>query len=164
MRKVAFAAAFAALTFAGAAAADPVTNVTFSPELQTELEETYGVREGEFLQDSIRRSIENALQRSGADLSRAATIDVTVIDADPSRPTFKELGDTPGLDYFHSIRVGGAELTAVIRDANGTVLSEVEHRRYAHTLNEVSFSHSTWGDARRAIRTFAEKVADAYPS
>lgn len=162
MRTPAFIAALATLAIGGTAVAAPVTSVTFSPEFQTELTEDFGVREGEYLQESIEKSIRDALTRAGVSDAAALSIDVTVVSADPTRPTFQQLGDTPGLDYFGSVSVGGAELTAVIRGANGQVLGNVDHRYYAHSLTEISYASGTWSDARRSIRRFATKVADAY--
>jgi hypothetical protein len=76
----------------------------------------------------------------------------------------QQLAAEPDLDYIRSFSIGGAELHAVLRDAEGNVLTEVDHRNYNQTLSEFHGSPpaTTWSEARRAIRRFAEKVADAY--
>jgi hypothetical protein len=74
----------------------------------------------------------------------------------------QQLSETPGLDYMRSFSIGGAELHATVRGANGQAI-EVSHRRYDHTIEEYNgLPATTWTAAQRAIRQFAEKVADAY--
>ncbi len=72
----------------------------------------------------------------------------------------QQLFDQPSLD-FQSVSIGGAELRAVVRGANGAT-TEVTHRRYNHSLADLGGAATTWTEARRAIRQFAVKVADAY--
>ena len=95
-------------------------------------------------------------------MGNAFQSDWEVINAEPNRPTMQQLTDQPGLDPIRSISLGGAELRAVLRSSDGVVLEEVEHRRFNYTLDELNGAASTWSEARRAIRRFAEKVADAY--
>lgn len=157
-------AAFAA--FAPAALAGPVTlaPVSFSPEFQTALDEDMGAREGEVLREAVTEAVSSALARRGANLGPGGiVVEIAILDADPNRPTMQQLVHTPGLDYGRSLSIGGAELSAVIRGADGAVISEVTHRRYNTDLTDAaSFSLATWSEARRAIRQFAAKVADAY--
>lgn len=164
MRILLAIAAISALALAQPAVAAPVTlaPVTISPALQAEIEDTYGAREAAYLQNEVTRQVSRALARSGANVSASApvTIETAIVDARPNRPTMQQLSDTPGLDMFHSVSIGGAELTAVLRGADGRVLSEVAHERYSTTLAEAGLT--PWADARRAITQFARKVADAY--
>ena len=163
--KFALAAAIGALTFAGAAAAGTVSlaPISFSEEFQTELDDEYGAREGEYLRETITDAVTRALAREGATVASGAplTIEISIVDADPNRPTFQQVTQTPGLDSFRSLSIGGAELHAVLRDASGAVVTEVSHRRYDQTLWDAQGS-STWSEARQAIRGFANRVADAY--
>ena len=166
MRFTTALAGFVALAFAQAAYAAPVTlaPISFSPEFQTELNDELGVREGEFLQRTVHEAVARELTERGATLSAGApvTVEISIVDADPNRPTMQQLADTPGLDAFRSISIGGAELHAVLRGANGQVLTEVSHRRYDQSLEDAIPPTGTWQEARRAIRQFADKVADAY--
>ena len=73
----------------------------------------------------------------------------------------KKLG-VDGKTLRLSISVGGAELRGTLRAPDGQVIGEINHRRYNHNLADLTGAESTWTAARRAIRQFAEKVADAY--
>ncbi|WP_135212176.1 DUF3313 family protein [Vitreimonas flagellata] len=155
-------ASLAALAFASAASAQTATisPISFSPEFQEELTDNYGEREGEYLGEYAQRMVSEALARRGA--SAGVTVDISIIDAQPNRPTFEQLSNRPGLDPIRSISVGGAELHGVIRGADGAVITEVSHERYNHSLSDLTGAESTWSEARRAIRQFANKVGDAY--
>lgn len=165
MRPLGFLVAAAALAFASAAAAGPVTlaPISLSTELQTEMTDNYGDREGAYLQRDIADEVAEALARHGGQVVHSApiTVEITLVDARPNRPTFKQLGDTIGLDYGGSVSLGGAELHAVLRGASGATLGEVHHRRFSYSIEDSSRA-GTWGDARRAIRQFATKVGDAF--
>ncbi|MBL8546336.1 MAG: hypothetical protein JNL81_07715 [Hyphomonadaceae bacterium] len=148
----------AVLAFASPALAD-TTPVSFSPEFQTALEEDLGTREGEVLSTAVSEAIQSELARRGVSNASGA-IDVTIVDADPNHPTFQQLLNEPGLN-INSVSIGGAELRAVIRHGSGQQ-TEVSHRRYNATLADTTGAGTTWTEARRAIRQFAVKVADAY--
>jgi len=159
-------AGLAAFGFSSFAAAETVTlsPVSFSPEFQTELDEDYGAREGAYLSAAVTRAVSDALARRGATVDAGApvTLELAIVDASPNRPTMEQLSQRPGLDYFRSISIGGAELRAVLRGADGAVLQEVTHERRNHALSDLTGGESTWSEANRAIRQFANKVADAY--
>lgn len=157
-------AAALALVQLAPAAAQPVSvaPVSYSPQFQTSLHDTLGDREGEYLSREVNRAITAALARHGVTAGAGGVVvETTIVDADPNRPTFQQLVDRPGLDPMRSISIGGAELHAVLRGADGQVLTEVSHRRYDFTIEDV-FPTTTWSAAHQAIRGFAEKVADAY--
>ena len=81
--------------------------VTIGPELQEKAVETYGVRDVEDLANQLRKDVERELGRSGA--YDGARIELTLVDAAPNRPTFKQLSDTPGLSLA-SFGLGGAKI------------------------------------------------------
>lgn len=166
MRIASLLVGFAAAALAQSAWAAPVTvaPVAVSAEFQTELDDELGAREGDVLRNAVTRSVTAALTRHGATVAANApvTIETTIIEADPNRPTFEQVSHRPGLDLYRSMSVGGAELRAVVRAADGRVLSEVTHRRYNPSFVDLTGGESTWSEARYAIRQFAEKVADAY--
>lgn len=161
------ALAFAQTALAQTAAAETVTigPVAFSPEFEESLREELGEREGLYLQNEIARQVARELAEAGAALgpNGALTLEITLIDADPNKPTLEQLSDRPGLDYSRSISVGGAELRGVLRNANGQVLAEIDHEYNSVDLFQAAtFALTTWQDAQRAIRGFARKAADAY--
>jgi hypothetical protein len=165
MRLVPAFCGLAALALAQSAAAVTVSQISFSPELETELHENYGVREGDVLRRTVEQSIEASLARRGVSMGEGAgSIDVVIVEADPNRPTMQQLSARPGLDYMRSVSIGGAELHGVIRGSDGQVIAEVDHRHFNRSLEDFHGfpPATTWSEARHAIRRFAEKVADAY--
>ncbi|MGE0046721.1 MAG: hypothetical protein AB7J28_06000 [Hyphomonadaceae bacterium] len=145
--------------------ADPVSlaPVRFSEDLQETLAEDYGAREGAYLEERIGRALTRALARAGGEVSQGASVSIetTIVDARPNRPTFQQLVDEPSLDFGRSISTGGAELVAVIRGPDGQPLGEVRHRYFTSTLQEVHPA-GTWNDADRSINRFARRVAEEY--
>ncbi len=141
-----------------------LTPVSFSPEFQSALDEDLGAREGEQLQGDLTRAVTRELAARGASIGQGGiTIELSIIDADPNRPTWQQLTDRPGLDYARSISVGGANLRAIVRGPDGQVISEVTHRRYDYNIEDAGLrATTTWSAAQRAIRGFAQRVADAY--
>ena len=165
MRLIPAFVGLAALAFAQSAAAVTMSPVAFSPEFETELNDELGVREGDVLREDVERAVAASLARRGVSVGDGGgSIEVVIVDAAPNRPTWQQLNDEPNLDYIRSFSIGGAELRGVIRGANGEVLTEVEHRRYNHSIDELGGMPPayTWYEARRSIRRFAEKIADAY--
>lgn len=128
--------------------------VNYSPEFLEKLSEDYGTREGEFLSERVKKDLARELERKGADVAK---IDVTIIDAKPSRPTFKQAGDEPGLDMHRSVSLGGMKLKAVAYDAFGNASEPFEYKWYEHDIAMAGIS--TWHDARRASSRFASRFA-----
>ena len=156
-----------AVTGLSPALASPVgtPEPTLSADLQESLSETYGDEEGAYLQQETLRLVQEALVRRGAEPvadGGALTIEITIVRAMPNRPTMNQLRDTPSLS-MDSISIGGAEFEAVIRDANGVERARVTHERFSFDITD-SIAAGVWTDARRAMRGFAHKVADAYVS
>jgi hypothetical protein len=152
-RIVVTALAFAALVFAPVAAALEV-KVSYSEDFQKALAEDYGDREGELLSARVTRQIEQAFDRAGIDVAR---VDVVINEAKPSKPTFKQLGDEPGLDFGLSVSAGGMDLSAVAFDAAGTPVSNLDYKWFESDLRNPGLS--TWYDANRASDRFARKFA-----
>lgn len=165
MRLIPAVCGIAALAIAQSASAVTLAPVTFSPEFETELHEDIGTREGEYLRADVEDAVRSALARNGVDVGAGGgTIEIVIVDADPNRPTMQQLADRPGLDAIRSVSIGGAELHAVLRAPGGQVLTEVDHRHYNSSLAEFNgiAPAAPWSEARRSIRRFAAKVADAY--
>lgn len=166
MRALAALASLAAIAFAPAAFAAPVAlaPVALSAEYQTKVDEEIGDRDSQVLNAFVTRTVSRALTQRGGEISQDAPmrVEITIVDADPNRPTWEEMRKTPGLSQFWSVSTGGAELQAILRGSDGRVLSEVNHRYYSNSIADLIGSPDTWSDAHRATYRFARKVADAY--
>jgi len=151
----------AAFTLASAAAAERDA-VAIAESLQKALTAYYGSGEGTVLQRAVTDSLARALKHAGLASRADLHIEVLLSDARPSHPTRHQLSENPSLDYVRSISLGGATLSAVLRDTNGKELERVSFDRYATALSEVSPSLDAWADARLAIDRFADQVVKAY--
>lgn len=139
-----------------------VAEIAIGAELSEEADEL-GNREIDrltgMLQDDLSRELAgmNWLATDGA--MGGMTLQVTLEDADPNRPTFRQMSNNPSLDY-RSHSVGGAEISAQLIDAGGQV---VANYHYEWTSNDIRFAaHAgTWTDASRVFDRFARHVADS---
>lgn len=149
------AAATAALILsATAAVAAPAVSVTIGPELQAKAVKTYGVREIDRLAGELQATVERSLARAGA--LDDARVELVLVDARPNRPTFKELGDKPGLS-MQSLGIGGASIEGRIVAADGSV-RPVAYRWYESDIREAVGS-TTWSDANWTFNRFARRLA-----
>lgn len=153
MKRFLAAAALAAVLVPAASAAE--ITVGYGPDFTEKLEKDYGAREGEYLASRIQRDLNRELEKKGVDVAR---IDVTILDARPSRPTFKQAGDKPGLDMMNSVSVGGMKLRAVAYDGAGNQKADLEYDWYENDIRQAGLT--TWHDAGRASDRFARKFAD----
>jgi hypothetical protein len=159
MRMIAAGLAVALASLTSTAFAAPVGAISLSPDAQRAFDKTYGAREVEHLSAYIQKALDEALTRRGL-VNGALTVETTLVEAIPSRPTFEQLNDNVSLS-MRSVSLGGAKLHAKLIDANGRVVDEVSFRYFEHDISR-SFSSGTWTEAHHAIRRFAAKVADAY--
>lgn len=154
MRIIAIAAV-ALLSSATAALAAPASvTVTIGPELQQKAVEKYGVREVNYLAAELRKDVTRALARTGA--YDGARIELTLVDAKPNRPTFKQLSDTTGLSY-ESFGVGGARIEGQAIAPGGAV-TPINYSYYETDIRQ-SRGHSTWFDAQWTMSRFAARLA-----
>jgi hypothetical protein len=156
MTKSIFAATFlAASMLASAALADGlVVNVTYGEKAEKAFTKTYGDREREVVRDLLTRNLNRSLG------NQASRVDVVINDIVPNRPTFKQLGDRPGLS-FQSFGIGGADVTGKAFDGAGNLLGEVSYDWYGDILwADTSW---TWTDADRALYQFSRRLADVVP-
>lgn len=130
-------------------------NVSVSDDFQETLQEDLGTREGEYLSKELKEDLTRELNRAGVDVAR---IDVTILDAKPSKPTMKQLGDKPGLDYGASRSLGGMKLSAIAYDADGNQTSEYEYSWFENDIRQTGLT--TWYDANRASNRFARNFAE----
>ena len=98
--------------------------VSFSPEFQTSLEEDFGVREGEVLRTAVTEAIARELAQRGVS-STGLSIDVTIVDAEPNRPTMQQLFDIYTGKVTNWKQVGGNDTTIILysrENSSGTYI------------------------------------------
>lgn len=154
MKRLLAAATLAAFLAPAAFAAD--ISVSYSPEFTKKLQDDYGMKEGEVLAGRIERDLTRELKKAGVDVAR---IEVTILDARPSRPTFKQGGDRPGLDMHRSVSTGGMKVKALAYDAAGAEAAALEYDWYENDIRYAGLT--TWHDASRASDRFARRFAKA---
>jgi hypothetical protein len=148
------AALLLAMTFASTASADPLqVTVIYDAKAQEKIEKTYGVREKAVIQDMVERSLRESLK------DRVARVEVVIHDLTANRPTFKELGDTPGLS-MQSFGIGGAEIRGEQINADGGRV-KLGYSWYESDIRWAQ-AQGTWGDAEQAIHGFARRVAEGH--
>ena len=155
MRRIVALSAAALLASVAPALAAPVSvSVTVGPELQKKFDKTYGQREADELARDLKSSVEKALARTGA--YQDARIELTLTDAKPNRPTFKQLTDTPGLS-MESFGIGGAAIDGHVIAADGT-MTPVSYRWYETDIRQ-AYGDWVWSDATWTFDRFARKLA-----
>ena len=119
----------------------------------------YGQKDIDYLKAEVREELTDDFSRYGITVSDTAayTLKVTLVDADPTRPTFRQLSKQPGLSR-QSLANGGAQLRADMYDASGALLGTLDYDWHETSLRD-NIGASTWSDARRAISRFARKTA-----
>jgi hypothetical protein len=157
MRSMLLTALAAATLAGGAAAAQPVAtvSVSISPELQAKAR-LYGQRELDMLAVDLQQDVQRALERSGQAGPNGAQLRLVLVDARPNRPTFKQLGDTPGLS-LESFGIGGAEISGVLTNPDGSSRN-LHYRWYESDIRQSAYQ-STWGDAEWTFNQFAGDLA-----
>jgi hypothetical protein len=157
MRALLFTA-FATLALVGSAYAEPLptvssVEVTLSPELRQKAADEYGERDVQRLAAELRKDVEREMRRTG--VLAGGRLELTLVDVQPNRPTFKQLGDTPGLS-LQSFGIGGATIEGRAISLDG----EVTPVRYQWYETDIRQSHmtSTWSDAEYAIGRFAYQL------
>jgi hypothetical protein len=150
MRTLAFAAAALLASATAAFAAPASVSVTIGPELQTKAAGTLGVRDVKDLAADLQKAVELRLAKTGA--YDGARIELVLVDAQPNRPTFKQMSDEPSLS-FKSFGLGGARIEGQAVAANGQV-TPIRFKSYETDIRQSRFT-GTWSDAEVAFQQFA---------
>jgi hypothetical protein len=154
MRLLALTAAALLASASTALAAPASVSVTVGPELQKKFEKTLGLREADILTKDLQSSVEKSLADKAA--YDGARVELILTDVKPNRPTFKQLGDTPGLS-FESFGVGGAAIEGRVVAADGTV-SPVDYKWFETDIRQAHYSW-VWSDAEWTFDRFARRLA-----
>ena len=153
MRTLVLAAAALLVTATGALAAPASVTVTVGPELQLKGEKILGMRDVNDLAKSLQSDVEKRLTKTGA--YSGSRIELILVDAQPNRPTFKQLSDTPGLS-MRSIGIGGARIEGRAVAADGAV-TPLSYDYYSPDIVWVQGS-TTWSDAELTFMRFASEL------
>jgi hypothetical protein len=153
MRTLALAAAALLISATGALAAPASVSVTVGPELQLKGQKTLGMRDVDDLAKSLQSGVEKRLAKTGA--YDGARIELVLVDVQPNRPTFKQLGDTPGLS-MRSFGIGGAKIKGRAVAADGAV-TPLSYDYYASDIRWAR-GEATWSDAEQTFQQFAAKL------
>tara|TARA_R110002073_G_scaffold335895_1_gene529418 strand:- start:1828 stop:2361 length:534 start_codon:yes stop_codon:yes gene_type:complete len=151
---LAAAAAFS-LTAGAALAAEPVSiaPIQIGDALAAKADEI-GEREFDRLSEILRGDLEREL--AGHLGENGAVLHVTILDADPNRPTMAEMAATPGLS-MESFSIGGASLAAELVTSSGATLQSYSYAWHSHSINNAAYA-GTWSDARRTFDRFAAEI------
>ncbi|MDO8295963.1 MAG: hypothetical protein Q7T19_05940 [Caulobacter sp.] len=149
-------AASAAAFAVQAAPLGPVAeiHVTIGPQLQDKADD-YGQRELDYLAGDLRKSVEQALDRSGGLAAAGGTLDLVIEDAIPNRPTLRQMAVKPSLSY-ESYGIGGARIGGVLTTADGQRIP-VGFRWYETDIRW-SQTANTWTDAQNTFDRFARRL------
>jgi len=132
-----------------------IAPITFGDEL-IEKSEDYGERELErlarFLREDLERELAEHLGENGS------TLQVTILDADPNRPTMMQAARRNL--HMSSVGIGGAELEAELISTDGEVLETFSYSWRSHDIRFVS-GYGTWTDAKRTFDRFARTIGDS---
>jgi hypothetical protein len=156
MTKSVFAAVsiFVSLLATSAFADGLQVNVTYGAKAEEAMTKTYGERERGYIRQTLERNLTRELG------TQAARVEVVINDLVPNRPTFKQLGDKPGLSY-QSFGIGGADVSGKAFDSQGNLLGEVAYDWYGDI--HMADTAWTWSDADRALYQFSRRLAQVVP-
>jgi hypothetical protein len=119
----------------------------------------YGDKALEDLQNRLERRLNQSFEKSGIVIDDTApvTLVVTIEDAKPNRPTFRQLSKEPALSY-QSFGLGGAEISSELIDASGNSLGQANYEWFETFIQDARFG-GTWSDADVAFRRYAKKLS-----
>jgi hypothetical protein len=157
---LALAALLAVATAASAADVPPAATVRFAPEMQAALDTTYGPSEGPVLEQTVRERVATALRRE-ATCQSIAEVEITLIDARPTHPTDRQIGDNAALDRLRTHFAGGATFSARLLGADGGELRSLRYDWYAPDDRHTSKAAEPWGDVRLASEGLGSELARA---
>jgi hypothetical protein len=120
----------------------------------------YGEKAISYLIDDMSEELLRDFSKRGIRLndSSATILRVTIEDAKPNRPTFRQLSKDTSLS-FQSFGIGGADVSAEVISAGGGVIGRADYSYYS-TLNDHPFRPiGTWEDTNRAFDRFSKKLS-----
>lgn len=133
------------------------TTVLFAPQMQAALDTTYGESEAAVLQKTVSERVGLALRGGGCE--GIAQVEITLVDARPTHPTDRQIGDNPALDRLLTRFLGGAAFSVRLLDASGRELKSLRYDWYPQDLRHGSRAAEPWGDVRLASEGLGSELA-----
>jgi hypothetical protein len=140
---------------AGALGVISAIHVSVGPKLEAKTR-LYGDRDLAFLQNELESDVQTTLEDAGLTGPGGARLELTIVDATSSHPTFREMADRPDLSVT-SPRLGGAAIEAALSYPDGRTL-KLAYRWYESDLKDQAMSATIWSDAQAAFRSFANRL------
>lgn len=151
------AASLSLATAVGGHSPPPPATVLLSSAMQAQIDDTYGGPEAAVLEKTIRERVGMAL--GGERCDGIAQVEITLLDARPTHPTDKQIGDNPAWDRLRTHFAGGAAFSARLLDAAGHELKALRYDWYAPDDRHGSRAVEPWGDVRLASEGLGAQLA-----
>ncbi len=123
----------------------------------------FGQRDLDKLTKRLKTKMQARLEKNGITVNDNATtvLNLVITDAQPNRPTFKQLSKSVSLST-HSFGVGGAKFEGTLVNTSGEQ-GNVSYGWFETNIRDAQYG-GTWSDAFRAIDNFARKTAKSLKS
>lgn len=122
---------------------------------------------GHYGEDAISDLVEDMSDELARDFAKrgislsdtaSTTLRVTIEDAKPNRPTFRQLSRDTSLS-FQSYGIGGAEVSAEIISPSGEIIGRADYRYYSSLNDHLLRPIGIWQDTKRAFDRFSKKLS-----
>lgn len=143
-----------ALVGSAALAAPADIQVQIGPKLQAKAEESLGTGDIARLAAYLEQSVARELDRTG--VLAGARVELVLMDAVPTRPTFKQMSKKLGLST-RSFGLGGATISGRAIAIDGTI-TPIRFAWYETDIEQAPY-RVTWSDADTAVDRFARRLA-----
>ena len=144
----------AATAFAAAIGPVATVNITAAPTLRADTK-VLSDRDIDELTKSLRESVQHSLAKAHALSDRGGTLDIQLVKAKPTRPTFTQMSNNTGLSMA-SVYIGGMEVAGTYTAPNGAV-TPVKYHWEALDIRDARYG-ATWTDAERGFDDFARSL------
>jgi hypothetical protein len=144
----------AGVAFAAAIGPVATINITAAPALRADTK-VLSDRDINDLTASLRESLQRSLTKAHVLSDRGGVLNIQLVKAKPTRPTFTQMGANTGLSP-RSVYIGGMEVAGTYTAPDGTV-TPVKYHWEAFDISEARFG-TTWSDAERGFDYFASSL------
>jgi hypothetical protein len=129
-------------------------HVTIGPKLAAKAR-IYGQNDLVSLQNELEDDVQSALETAGLTGPGGASLELTLVDAQADRPTFKQMSDHPGLSAL-SRAIGGATIEGALTYPDGHS-ERLAYRGYNDDLLQ-EVAGPPWSDTEDAFQAFTRAL------